>query len=309
MLRFGIVTKSEIPTERIGDVMPAVALTLLPQFKVPLSQKEEAQLAYIFASLDATPVSRMKTFPDRYRELDGLIAARIAGGKPIRVHDMAASNAITSLELFERLTGQFGDGVSLLASDYFDRLHAVRLSRSGWTTVFGAHGHPLQFVGRRMVISAARERKRYPVNQWLRRSLTRSELPRAAEHLKANGGEIERISLFHPRCLETARRNSQFKLGQDDACNPRHEPVDVLRIMNLPEIESPEAIKDWLQKAGRNVIDGGLLVLGNARDGHRQIAATVFRRQGQRFAALADLLGGFTRRQAVVELLLAQPAA
>ena len=307
MLRFGIVTKNEIPTERAGDVMPAVALTLLPQFKAPLSEKEEAQLAYIFASLDATPVGQMKTFPDRYRELDGLIAARIAGDKPIRVHDMAASNAITSLELFERLTGRFGDRVSVLASDYFDRLHAVRLRRAGWTTVFAAHGHPLQFVGRRMVISVARERKRYPVNQWLRKALMRSELPRAAEHLKANGGEIERISLFHPRCLETARRNSQFKLGQDDAYNPRHEPVDVLRIMNLPEIEAPETVNDWLQKIGRNVNDGGLLVLGNARDGHRQIAVTIFRRQGQHFTALADLLSGFTRRHAVVELLLAQP--
>ena len=136
-----------------------------------------------------------------------------------------------------------------------------------------------------------------------------SELPRAAARLNADGGEIERISLFHPRCLETAHSNGQFKLGQDDAYNPRQEPVDVLRIMNLPEIESPEAIKDWLQKIGRNVIDGGLLVLGNARDGHRQIAATIFRRQGQRFAALADLLSGFTRRQAVVELLVTQPAA
>ncbi len=66
---------------------------------------------------------------------------------------MAASNAITSLELFDYLRDR--EPVSLKASDYYDRLHIVNVG-DRWRVAFDVDLKPIQYIGRRMMVCARR---------------------------------------------------------------------------------------------------------------------------------------------------------
>src|SRR5260221_3579321 len=171
MLQFGIVSKNKIPTAKFDPRRPPpIALTLLDEFPSPLSDEDEQRLSLIYRSLHGVENSRMITFPGRFRAIDDAIESEIGKafqpGRPIHVHEMAASNAITSLDLFERLRGRFGNAGSVSASDYADSVYVV--SVSGWHVVFDVEKRPLQFIGRHFVISTVKERKRHPVNRLIR---------------------------------------------------------------------------------------------------------------------------------------------
>src|SRR5690349_18892938 len=131
MLQFGILSKNEIPTTapRAGDL--CIALTLLKEFSVPLSEEDEARLAVLYGILLDETGSGMITYPGRFSKLDDVIEQEIErafGKAPVRLREMAASNAVTSLELFDRLKKR--GNITFLATDFFDAVYVV--PTDGW---------------------------------------------------------------------------------------------------------------------------------------------------------------------------------
>ena len=218
---------------------------------------------------------------------------------------MAASNAITSLELFEYLTRQFGNRASLRATDYFDAVYVVPIPKTEWKVIFDAIGQPVQFIRGRLVLSAGREPRRYVVNWLLQKILTPVLLRRAAAVREAHN--VHRIALFHPRCVAVAGAKRGFTLAREDALNPDTTCYDVLRIMNLSLRLPLDPSKPWFGPACRTVADGGLLVIGDAPLKNGPIAVTIFQRCGSRFSPLRDLGGGYEHRQTVLDLDLDGP--
>jgi hypothetical protein len=93
------------------------------------------------------------TRPGRFAELDALLDAelgRVAPGRLIRVHDVAASSAITSIELLEALRAR--GPANVRASDYYDALYL--LDGAPFSFVFDADMAPLQATVGRAGISA-----------------------------------------------------------------------------------------------------------------------------------------------------------
>src|SRR5690606_22113047 len=132
----------------------------------------------------------------------------------------AASNGITSLELFDKL--QTHQGLKLHASDYFDHLLLVRVPETHWTVVFDVDKRPLQAVGGRFVISLQRDAlKRHPANRLVQAWVRRRVLPKAEQALSAasdeasistDGPHIRNVSLFHPLCQRRSQSDNRFQL-------------------------------------------------------------------------------------------------
>jgi len=306
VFRLGVISKKQIPTA-IVPPGPAIALTLLEEFSDPMSDADEARFAGIYEMLQQGPEFSMKTFPNRFGELDTAIADALetttTPDRQIRVHDMAASNAITSLELFECLHSRFRGNVSLRASDYFDALYLVSIPESRWKVIFDAGGSPVQFVRGRLVLSANREPRRYLINRLLQKCVAPALLRKASAGL--SGGH--RIALFHPRCVAAASACARFTLGREDVFKPETTSYDALRIMNLLIHVPPDRSRPWFVPACRTVGDGGLFVIGIAPLRTDPIDATIFQRCGSRFNPLRDLGGGYEHRQAVLDLDLDGP--
>ncbi len=167
----------------------------------------------------------------RFRELDAWLVEecnrRFAGVDSLVVHDVGASNGITSLELFELLSRE--RKVEVHATDYFDRLYLVTLHDENWTIAFDVDRQPLQAVRGRWVLSLRRPHPwRHPVNRWLQQRVLRDVVPQAKlildqclDHTDDSCLEDSRyffreVSLIHPQCIDLASRESAFHIGQHD---------------------------------------------------------------------------------------------
>jgi hypothetical protein len=101
-----------------------------------------------------------------------------------------------------------------------------------------------------------------------------------------------------------ARSNGRFSLGRENAFEPERTPCNILRIMNASDIFPFESTGPLLASACRHVVDGGLLILGDARTRGSEMATTIFQRRGRHFVAIRDIGDGYERKQAVLELVL-----
>jgi len=100
---------------------------LAPSFVRLLSTPTAKERKRILASMSGGPFTSKTTRPNRFLDLDiAIISAirRLPMDKEVTVHDMAASDGITSLELFNRLSHE--RPVRLTASDYYDEICAAR---------------------------------------------------------------------------------------------------------------------------------------------------------------------------------------
>jgi hypothetical protein len=306
LFRFGYATRDELPeTMPTSGVRPALSMAMLAEFAEPLSERDSAAIDLIFRLED-----ERITYPKRHNVVDGLMAEAIKEAfppeRPVRIHEVAASSAITSLDLYETLK-PLRPNVSVLATDRLVEMYVVSLPGSPWQVIFDGVKEPLQFVGRGMVISARRERRRYPINVGIQYVLRRTLLPKAERLLREGGesgsGNIRRISTFHPRAVALAQRDPAFTLGQADMFVALEGPFEVVRAMfAFVHWKSPE-IRRALQGITAPLVDGGLLVVGERSLAGEQ-TVTIFKRQGDRFVDCRDVAGGTHDKQRVLEIRL-----
>jgi SAM-dependent methyltransferase len=240
------------------------------------------------------------TARDRFQPLDAWLKDEIARNPTfrdtIRIHDMAASNAISSVALFERVAN---DRVVVHASDLYTSLRIVRLKETGWSVVFDFAGQPLQIVGHGMVLSAYRkEPLRYVFNRIVQATLGVRAIKRARKKLDMPFGAegVSVITLFHPEAVMLSAGMPRFTLGRDDLFAPEHRSYDVVRVMNAlttHHFDEPEIVES-LRQIASNVRDGGLLLLGrNLDEKDGRLAASAYRKQDGGFVSVFDLGGGY----------------
>ncbi len=268
MIKFGIVSRDQIRAHakelRSGRrFLPFLALTLLRDFDENLSGTDYDELDLVYSNIPGGPRLIKGTAADRYDSVDGALVEEMEkifpADRPLRVHDMAASSAITSLDFFERLKHR--NNVRFHATDYYDALYVVAVPGSRWEVVFDAEHRPLQFVGNRMVIQASRIRQRvrirYPINWAMQRILLATLLPKASAILETDaakdGGRVQRIQLFHPRCIAATRSDSRFTLGRDNLFEPATGCYEVVRIMGVVRFLSPDQIEPMFRAVVGNL--------------------------------------------------------
>lgn len=276
---------------------------MLSQFGDELSEVDEEILHRLYCTIRLANGGHMKTFPNRYPHLDDEIAEeldrRFSEGKPVRVHDMGASNAVTSLEMYRRLQGR--QNLTVHASDFLDALSVVDVPGTRWRVVFDNQKRALQFIGYRMVISTTDEARKYPINRSIRAFLMSRVLPRAKQLLETN--TVTRIDVWHPKAKLAAATDPRFSLGYDDIFNPRREIYSVVRILNVCHRFPPGILPALFTKIAKTIAPGGLLVVG-FRPMLNPLDASLFERSGEGFSLVRDIGAGFSDKTAVLGVKL-----
>jgi hypothetical protein len=261
---------------------------LLKRLTGPLTEADETALEALYEQMRAGSAWK-KTHRRRLAPLDDLIAAeveaRFAGG-PISVHDMAASSAITSLELYRLLSASHQ--VTMRASDYYDAIHLVRVAL--WHVSFDVEGQSAQVEG--------------PFRGLLKRLVV--------QHARAalNAGRAERLSLFHSSARAVAASDPNFQLAKEDFFSPLAHRYQVVRVMNalVEQNLSRDRIEAALRAIIPTVAERGLLVLGrNADEENGRIQATIFARGQDGFSVLRDMSDGYSMKAVVLALSHSYP--
>jgi len=316
MIWFGIVSRDQISRDVLRSRRPpAVSYALLDEFDHKLSSRDEATLAFIYDKLPAGAYhTGMRTWAQRYATIDDIFVDEIdkvfATDRHVAIHDMAVSNSITSLDLFERM--KYRKNLTVNATEFFDTLYVVTIPGSRWRVIFDAERRPLQIVGKGMVLSVRNvERKRYPVNRLVKWMLIRGKLPHALRILHADAQQpenwVKRISLFHPRSMAMARRDPRFRLGRDNFFDPKDGSYEVIRILNAISSKrySADRCMDIIRAVSMHLVDGGLFFIGKGNSKNDPtFEATIFQRQGNLFASLRDYSGGYEFKSQMLGLRL-----
>ena len=323
MIKFGIVSRDQIRAHakelRSGRrFSPFLAFTLLRDFDENLSGTGYDELDLVYGNIPGGPRLIKGTAVDRYDSVDGALVEEMEkifpADCPLRVHDMAASSAITSLDFFERLKHR--NNVRFHATDYYDALYAVAVLGSRWEVVFDAEHRPLQFVGKRMVIQASgfdtTARIRYPINWAMQRILLAALLPKALAVLEAdaakdgakNGDRVQRIRLFHPRCIAATRGDSRFTLGRDDLFDPASGSYEVVRAMGVARFLPPDRIEPMFRAVSEHIVEGGLLIVGGPSiiRSRTSVPTSIFQRRGGRFVLIRDVVDGYPHKKLLLGL-------
>lgn len=254
---------------------------------------------------------------DRFPEVDDALIdwiVRRPSRSSISIHDMGASNGITSLALFDKVK-QFPNVKSVLASDYFDSLTLIEVDGIGWKGFYDTEGRCLQLVGRNFVFSAQQIAPlRYVGNRVLQHWILRYVEPklRSARDEWLNlrrppvNANVRQIQLFHPDCVRLSEREPRFHLGRDDVMACADRKWTVVRAMNiLTSHHLPfDRLRSGLANIAQRVEHLGVLVLGrNIDEEDGRVCATMFEKHNNSWRIISRLNQGYEHEDLFTEAL------
>ncbi len=317
----GIVQRGEfarfaLEQVRRGQRSWSFSFKILREIEERYSPADEPLLENLYLSLrSGTHITKM-TRRGRFTEFDEKIVTAARSAFPhlhqeLVVHDMGASNAITSLELFQRFAQE--RNIRVIASDIFHQLKLVTLPNRRWTVAFNTLSQPIQTTGLGMVMGT----RPFPWHQALSRFVqmwVRSSVIPAAQHILEQGpcDSIEPVSLFHPEAVAQSRSDSRFQLTHYDIFHSPPVPCDIIRGLNLilPGFFTREQTQTAICRNAEILREGGWMILGRSieeEDG--RIRATVYQRSDGKLIPLFHHHEGFENPELVSELTLPGPAS
>jgi hypothetical protein len=289
--------------ERRADVLPKfitsldfdvddstlVAFDLIPQIS-----GSSADLKHLTKRIYETLPSygSMKTFENRFVAVDEEILKIVTNlsetKEVVRIHDMAASNAITTVELFRRLSHI--PNIEVCGSDVCTEIDVTQVGGAGaWRIIkFNRQVSSrrwIQAINRSVVVNAFLPLRKstwlaYCFNKLMAMYVSifvvgKQDKPKLPNNTRS-------ISLFHKEALELASRDVRFKLLRYNILSDHDKQRDVVRIMTLlfPELVLRKAIGNVC----KSIADHGFLIIGY---GGKE--CSFFRRKGQYLKHWADV--------------------
>jgi CheR methyltransferase, SAM binding domain len=225
----------------------------------------------------------MRSYTKRFEEFDDdvieLIRARWAG-QPIAVHDVASSDARTSVDFFRRLSRISAD-VTFTASD---NCNSVSVLDNGHTVVtLDAMGAVLEIARRRFVFNMTKHEsfRLYPINLVVREVLARPAAKRVIAMAARGKIKPRPMQLVCCAARELSRDDRRFKIANYNLLDPPPGRFQVVRAMN---ILNPSYFADAdLAAIVRNVIsslnEGGLLIVGSNEDAGSAVRGAAYERR------------------------------
>ena len=269
---------------------------------------DEQLLDRLYSSLAAGAGICKITRRGRFEDFDEKIVSSARQEFPqtteLVIHDMGASSAITSLELYLRFAQE--RGVRFVASDYFDRLSLVSLPQSRWTVTFDSQDRPIQTTGTSTIYGTKLYSWRYAFLRLVQHWVNWRVIP-AAQGILRDGPPhaIRRVSLFHPEAVVRSRQDSQFQLIRHNIFNPNPVPCDIVRAMNVmtPKHFTREQTQTAIRASIHHLQEGGWLILGRSIDEEDgRLRASVFELRDESLVPLWHENEGYEWPELVAEL-------
>lgn len=265
-----------------------IAFDLLGKLKGG-SQLEEALLSRISRLMPAGSTNWRLTGMHRLEAVDDAICdfvdEHLHDRRPIRVHDVACSNAITSVDLFTRL--QHIGSLEFLASDLHTEITVMKTALG--TIVFDDRQRWIQIQ--------FRDKAYYPrqpnVNRRRFNVLSGWTLLPLLRFSAFFGVERKSVNIMHPTAQALSRDDRRFRIGRRDALSPSTDTFNVIRFMNViynwPDELSLRAIKTL----GSSLEEGGIIVVGfgvkHLYKRSRAPQCSIFLRKGPRLVRVTDI--------------------
>jgi len=287
VLHRGEFAQYAIEQERLHQGWWPHSYRILRELEHDYTPQDEPQLERIYKSLAAGANIFKITRRGRFTDFDTRLVAAARTAFPafseLVIHDVGASSAITSLELYRRF--QEDRPIRLVASDYFDQLTLVELPqnqwlRAQWTVAFDPQQRPIQTTGLGAAFGTRLYTWRYALSRLVQHWVNWRVIPAAQRLLERGPSEaIQRVSLFHPEAVAQSKRDPQFQLIRHDMFQPNPVPCHIVRALNVitPDHITPEQIQVAIRASTHNLIEGGWLILGRSIDEEDgRLRATVY---------------------------------
>lgn len=263
------------------------SVRILREIEQNYSSDDNPLLERVYQSLAAGTKIFKITRPGRFTDFDAQLVAAVrtkfAPTADLTIHDMGVSNAITSLELYERF--RINRPTRLIASDHFDYLSLVDLNYPQWlpvqwTVAFDSLNNPIQTTG----LNATFGNRPYPwrfalsrvIHSWVKKYV----VIKAQQLLQTDAREqLSRVSLFHPEAVQLAQRDPRFQLASHNVFAPNPFPCHIVRAMNVltPKHFTNEQTTEAIRSSTHNLVEGGWLILGRSIDEEDgRLRATVY---------------------------------
>ena len=288
MLRFGVIRPEQFQES------PSLWHRLLHGDRISYLLLRDATprlFEYISAVLQLSSGVFRTTAPNRFANLDPwILEAMQQRWQPtdaLEIHDMAASDGVTSVEWFTSIRSAF-PVATMVSSDWSEALTEV--STGSGSLIFDAQNEWIQYVKPPFVV-----RPKEPRWMILQRALAREGNALAAE-AKLRIPQGKRVSLVHPKALALAAQEPGFTLRRHSVFEPLDHPVHVIRTMNIlnPGYFPQEQLRVGIGAVRKSLLPGGLWILGRTLTDtnpptHR---ATMFERTTEGVRVVQQMHGG-----------------
>lgn len=245
---------------------------------------DESTFAKIIRRIRLANGSYKTTQVGRFGEVDDYLTQLLQKGKKYRIHDVAASDGITSTELIRKLQA-IPIGFDFLISDKYSRI--FYRERYGCIEYLDSDGITLRSSVWGIMADKGQAWK-FALTKLLGILLAQVKL--------FEGAPKKEILLLNPVTLQFMEKESVTFIDYDifDQSPPKEEGFDIIRAMNILNLTyfSEVALVTALRNILSSLKENGLFIVGRTNTRTNQNHATIYRKENNRMLPLRSFHTG-----------------
>lgn len=287
MIKFGLYKVEQLSDHALQSFKNA-SITLYDQIlDLPNAPQIAERILQRFADeRGAYKRTYEKRFEDFDQKVISLLDKEFAPGHSLVIHDVAVSDARTSVDFFKALSQNYNN-LLYCASDYDPE---VLVLESGHVKVtVSKTGKTLEIVCPPFVFNLIKKDNffYYPINHIALFFVKHLLVNPLLQKYKLGQIQSRPIMLFCPQAQLLSNNNTQFKLGQHDLLKPSpiSEPLTILRAMNV--LNTSYFTKPEMQQAIKLIYKGlsenGFFITGSNQNKDSCVNGGVYQKHKGKF--------------------------
>lgn len=300
MLKTGIYTPDQT-SSFLKQPRAFIALDLYDQFSGTPDQEMLFQEQAI-GRVAVANGSFKKTHLNRFDEFDNICRDIIMRHVPLQhhvsVHDMAVSDGRTSVPFFEFLSGQYGQSLSFLASDYSPGFKAVYdPADSNKRLILDHQNRLIQIVAPPFVFQVVCPENGlfYPVNRLYHHYIQKKWVQNLYQsYLRSPSLFQTKDILILCRACRNLMHDPRFSFDTYDVLSGIRGEHHIIRAMNI--LNASYFPPDQMAQAVRHICGalapGGLFITGSNGDGGTDVTGGVYQKTSVGIIKIHDFSGG-----------------
>lgn len=310
MYRSGISTIDCL--QRAANKIPvpgAVDVALFPEIQKAISDPVECSLleAEILRNLRFSNGTYKRTHASRFNQFDSDLVQFVLDSKhanSLDVLDLAVSNAVTSVDLWDALRDGGVEMASFLATDLYLHVEVETYSKGRIQLVRSTDGAIVQIRWGSIVINMFRPESWlfFPVNRSFIEFFVPGIVSRCSQGYYGVP-EIKTIDLVSRNAIQRASREPKFRLAEASIFDPPSGTYGVVRAMNVlnEDYFDSKELSEAFTKALSAVAHDGLFVFGSNGDSGTDVSGGIYRRVADSFVPLTAMGVDPTLHQLIVQ--------